>query len=37
MTELNRKGATIIVVTHDPGVAKYTNRTIRIVDGCIAS
>ena len=37
MTELNRKGATIIVVTHDPGVANYTNRTIRIVDGCIAS
>jgi putative ABC transport system ATP-binding protein len=37
MTELNRKGATIIVVTHDPTVAKYTNRTIRIVDGRIAS
>lgn len=37
MTELNRKGATIIVVTHDPNVANYTNRTIRIVDGCIAS
>ena len=37
MTDLNREGATIIVVTHDPNVAKYTNRTIRIVDGCIAS
>ncbi|MGA2916930.1 ABC transporter ATP-binding protein [Methanoregula sp.] len=37
MTELNRKGATIIVVTHDPNVANYTNRTIQIVDGCIAS
>jgi len=37
MTELNRKGSTIIVVTHDPNVANYTNRTIRIVDGCIAS
>jgi putative ABC transport system ATP-binding protein len=37
MTELNKNGATIIVVTHDPNVAKYTNRTIRIVDGCIAS
>jgi putative ABC transport system ATP-binding protein len=37
MTELNKKGATIIVVTHDPTVAKYTNRTIRIVDGRIAA
>ena len=37
MTELNRKGATIIVVTHDPNVANYTNRTIRIVDGRIAA
>jgi len=37
MTELNRNGATIIVVTHDPNVANYTNRTIRIVDGSIAS
>ncbi|MFA4875878.1 MAG: ABC transporter ATP-binding protein [Methanoregula sp.] len=37
MTELNRKGSTIIVVTHDPNVANYTSRTIRIVDGCIAS
>ncbi len=35
MTELNRKGSTIIVVTHDPHVASYTNRTIRIVDGRI--
>ena len=37
MTELNKNGATIIVVTHDPNVANYTNRTIRIVDGRIAS
>lgn len=37
MTELNRNGATIIVVTHDPNVANYTNRTIRIVDWSIAS
>ena len=35
MAELNRKGSTIIVVTHDPHVASYTNRTIRIVDGRI--
>jgi len=36
MTELNRKGSTIIVVTHDPTIAAYTQRTIRIVDGRIA-
>ena len=37
MTELNKKGSTIIVVTHDPNVAEYTDRTIRIVDGRIAA
>jgi putative ABC transport system ATP-binding protein len=37
MSDLHRRGATIIVVTHDPNVAEYTNRTIRIVDGRIAS
>jgi len=36
MTDLNRKGTTVIVVTHDPTIAEYTNRTIRIVDGRIA-
>ncbi len=37
MTELNRKGSTVIIVTHDPHVAEYTNRIIRIVDGRIAA
>ena len=37
MTDLNKNGSTIIVVTHDPNVANYTNRMIRIVDGRIAS
>ena len=37
MTELNKNGSTIIVVTHDSNVANYTNRMIRIVDGRIAS
>jgi putative ABC transport system ATP-binding protein len=35
MTELNRKGTTIIMVTHDPNIAKYSRRTIRIADGRI--
>lgn len=35
LKELNRKGHTIIVVTHDPEVAKYAKRIIRIKDGKI--
>lgn len=35
MTELNRNGTTIIMVTHDPTIAKYSGRTIRIADGRI--
>ena len=31
--KLNRDGRTIIIVTHDPEVAKYCNRLITIVDG----
>jgi ABC-type lipoprotein export system ATPase subunit len=35
--ELNtRDGITIILVTHDPGVAQHARRTIRIHDGVIA-
>jgi putative ABC transport system ATP-binding protein len=37
MTELNRKGTTIIMVTHDPHIAEYSRRTIRIADGRIVS
>ena len=36
MTELHHKGATIIIVTHDPHIAEYSDRIIRIVDGRIA-
>jgi len=35
MTELNRKGTTIIMVTHDQHIAEYSHRTIRIADGRI--
>jgi putative ABC transport system ATP-binding protein len=37
MTELNRKGTTIIMVTHDQNIASYSNRTIRIADGRIVA
>ncbi len=33
---LNARGITVILVTHDPKVAGYADRTIRIADGLIA-
>jgi putative ABC transport system ATP-binding protein len=33
LKEVNAAGKTIILVTHDPGLAKKANRTIKIVDG----
>jgi putative ABC transport system ATP-binding protein len=37
MTELNRNGTTIIMVTHDSRIAEYSRRTIQISDGRIVS
>jgi putative ABC transport system ATP-binding protein len=37
LREMNERGTTIIVVTHDPVVAAYTRKTFRLVDGRIAS
>ncbi|MHB1191458.1 MAG: ABC transporter ATP-binding protein [Longimicrobiales bacterium] len=36
-TELNRRGRTVVVVTHDAEVAAYARRVITIQDGRIAS
>jgi len=33
MTEINRSGITVLIVTHDPEVAARTQRTIRLKDG----
>ncbi len=35
--KLNKEGKTIILITHDPNIAKMTQRTIRIVNGEIAT
>ena len=33
--ELNRAGQTVIIVTHDPMVARHARRIVRIVDGLV--
>ncbi|GIK65831.1 MAG: ABC transporter ATP-binding protein [Chloroflexota bacterium] len=34
---LIQEGKTILMVTHEPGIAQYTNRTITLADGAILS
>lgn len=35
LASMNRKGTTIIVVTHDPKIAAYAQRTLQLLDGKI--
>ncbi|AGK60402.1 ABC-type antimicrobial peptide transport system, ATPase component [Archaeoglobus sulfaticallidus PM70-1] len=35
LSELNERGVTLIIVTHDPSIAEYANKTVRILDGSI--
>ena len=36
LVAMNREGKTVIMVTHDPGIASYARRQLRIVDGQIS-
>ncbi|MCJ7716939.1 MAG: ABC transporter ATP-binding protein [Anaerolineales bacterium] len=36
LVDLNKQGTTIVMVTHDPVIAKYTDRTIHLFDGKVA-
>ncbi len=33
LDDLNRRGATVVLVTHDPEVARHAHRVIRMIDG----
>lgn len=35
ITELNERGNTVVVVTHDPNIAAQAKRIVRIKDGRI--
>ncbi|MDW7968327.1 MAG: macrolide ABC transporter ATP-binding protein, partial [Thermoanaerobaculum sp.] len=33
LTRLNRQGLTVVLVTHDPAIAAYAGRILRMADG----
>ena len=35
--ELHKQGMTVVIVTHDPGIAKYAERVVHFKDGIIVS
>lgn len=37
LAELNARGVTVIIVTHDPAIAEKTARTIKVIDGKIVA
>lgn len=37
LAELNQRGRTIIVVTHDPRIKNFTNQIVYLIDGAIVS
>ena len=37
LREIHEQGATIVIVTHDPQIAAYAQRTIALRDGLVES
>ena len=35
LTEVNREGKTVVLVTHEPDIAEYAKRVLRFKDGCL--
>ncbi|MFI5240123.1 MAG: ABC transporter ATP-binding protein [Candidatus Saccharimonadia bacterium] len=37
LREINQAGATVVLITHEPEVARYASRIVRVIDGKIVS